>query len=264
MERSQDLRKKYPLLVVGNVPFPGHEGEQLTSLKNLTRESWEGAFICFSCTENDLREKIDEAHALGIPFDQSIIYVEKFPSAFLPPSGCVILEFHPDESGEDFRHRLMGKIETQRQQRLHHELERAESSGALSLLPDAQVHAAFECARVAHALAYLYDLPPSRHSLTIRLALCAGRQPLREKLLISPCSEINFPENEDANWQPGLLFELVLAYCAELTLGACENPAMFREAFRVRSALLPFKTRNELKTQVEKILEPFWGGKNAA
>lgn len=265
MERSQDLRKKYPLLAAGDLPFPALEGEQSASLRALSPEDWQGYFVCLSATETKLRELIDEAHALGIPCEHIIIYCDSFPTSFLPPAGCTLLEAHGEESVEDFRHRLLLKIEAQRQHIINHELERAEKLAAPEGLSENEKTCAQERARFAHALAYLYDLPPSRHALSIRLAYCVGKPALREKILAGgKFTAHQYPESEETAWSPGLPFEFVLALCAALTLNSCGNPAQFREAFRDRSAALPFKVRNELKTQVEKILEPLWGGKHAA
>jgi hypothetical protein len=265
VERSQDLKRKFPLLVAGDLPFPGLEIEQQLNLSGQNHASWAELFVCLSASENKLAEILSEAAALEIPFSQMILYVSHYPSSVAIPSGLTVIEAHSGESPEDLRLRLACKIESLRQQRLNHELALCEKNPALGALSETERQSIYEHARIAHALAYLYEFTPSRHTLCIRLAFCARHPELRENMLAGfAVPAEHFPSAENSPWQPTLPFEMIIALCTTLTLSCCENPAQFREAFRTRSALLPFKVRNDLKTQVEKILEPLWGGKNAA
>lgn len=260
MERSADQKKKLPLLVVGSLPFPGFEGEQLAGLQHLRDEELHANFLCLSGPETELRAQLDEAHARGLAFDQVLLYVRSFPETFLPPSACAVIEAHPEESTEDFRARLLGKIEQLRLHRLTAELEKLESSGVLRAIPDPEKICSFERARIAHALAYLYELSPGRHSQAIRLAFCHGQTAAMERFFPGG---ILLPAEKEP-WPAALPPETLLALCASMALTNCGNAAQFRELFREKSSLLPFKIRNELKTQLEKILESVWGGKHAA
>jgi hypothetical protein len=261
VERTQDLRKKFPLLIAGNLPMPGFESQPLTRLGEIERAIWCNSFLCLSAQEPLLPELLAEAQILGIPTEQILFVVEKFPSSFAVPTGLTVIEIHPTESAEDFRQRLTAKLESLRLGKLNSELRLAEKSFAS--IPEPAKQAAFERARFAHALAYLYELPPLRHSLCLRLAMGLLQPPLRENLLRDSAFPLELIPAEEQPWSPNLPFELVLALCASLALSSGGHSSQFREAFRARSSLLPFKVRNDLKTQVEKILEPLWG-KNAA
>lgn len=231
MDRPHDTKKKYPLLVVGDLPFLGQE-KPATSLREFTPEQWQDSFLCLSAASKNLRTLVEEAHQLGIPSDQLVLCTDAL--TFSPPAEAIVIEFHPDENAEDFRHRLYQKIDSHRHLKFAHEWAKAETSPA----------AFHEQARLAHALALLHDLSISAHARAIRGAL----------------KEISISEPWPAQSAP----EELIAYCAALMLARGDCPANFREAFRECSAQLPFRVRNELKTQAEKILETLWGGKHAA
>jgi hypothetical protein len=260
LERSQDIRKKYPLLVVGNQPFPGLEGELHAALPG---NAWQSKFICFTGTPENLRERLAEAGELQVPAEQILLCARDVPLPFPPPAGAQIFEYHPEESPDDLRHRLAQKLDLLRQLKLPGELARFDKQGIFSSLAPAQLVAALDYARFAHALAIVYGLSPERHALAIRLAASAGQPAVHARLF--PAGE--FPAVAavpPAVWDAALPPESLLALGAALAASHGATPATFREQFRECSARLPFRVRNELKAHLEKILEPLWGGKHAA
>jgi hypothetical protein len=261
VDRPIDSWKKYPLFFLGDWPFPVALGARAPALHLGERSQWENSFICLSASASTIHAYLTELESAGCDKDQIIIFLnDRFPI----PKKYLVLEFYPNEFMEDLRSRLFAKLESLRLRRLASELERAQKLTLLQDLSREESVRALEQARVAHALAYAYQLPPQKHSLAIQLAFGAGF----ESAWSLVCSQASGSEKwHEIDWQSkkpwaaDLPIEVLIALCARVALECRDNAAHFREVFRQQSSLLPFGSRNELKEQAEKILELLWGGK---
>lgn len=259
MERPIDSWKKYPLFFFGDRPFPELLGVEKTCahLDESSRERWMNSFVCLSASAETAPGFLAALEKAGVEADRVIVFLHE---TFSFPKKYLCLDFLPGEAMDEFRARLFSRLETLRQRKLSSELERAHRASLLQDLPAEEMVRATEQARLAHALAYAYELPPQKHGLAIQLALAAGHPALWQALGTLHPGCPNWPA-EKSPWQPDFPIEALLALCAQAALQCRDNPSHFREVFREQSAQLPFRVRNELKEQTEKVLELLWGGK---
>lgn len=240
----QESWKKFPLLVWGTSDFPLAPpfARRFQETSELSGPELRQSYFCVPVDEG-LRARVDELRTNGIGVAQIVLVIGEERAAELIP-GAAWIELSHAETPDEFRARLFARIETHRQRRLGHELDRDPVPGEAGeeVSPDERA-ARLERAHFVHALALLQELPPDQHGRAIRAAL-------------HPSGPV-----PTTPWEANLPHELLLTEIAALALAHSGHAQKFREAFRDRTVLIAFRARNELKEQVEKILEPIWGGK---
>jgi hypothetical protein len=242
MERLGNQNSGVAVVVLG-APLPrlARELPSVTETSGLPAEA-QDRFLLLNLEESRLSPVLDELLAKGISPDQLVVCLHLgHPArvAFDPLVGTLeVLETDPPE---ELWQRLQARLETQKHKRLAAAVEQARQVGLSKELAAEEWLARLEAAHLTHAFCCALPLPPSRHRAALQHALRQGQE-------------------GDAPWSAGLCWEQVFPLSARLALRHWQDPALFREELRRRSALLPFRLRTDLRNVVERCLESVWKG----
>ncbi len=243
-----DNWKKYPLLLIGELaqalpealPFPESGIGAPSSLPI------NDFYILISTSSEKFESLISRLEATGLSSAQILL--------MLPPE----VEFsHPQisffgivdqidgECAEEFRARLLGKLEGQRQKLLCAALQQAAENGVARNFPDSELASALDACRIGHALASSYSLSPRSHCRVLRLCL--------ERIPFTACP-----------WANDVSLEKLIHETSLLLLDCTRRGTSFRDGLKEMSGALPFKARNDLLHHVESALGHLLGGRSHA
>lgn len=245
MDRISDPRKKYPLLVVGELPFALPDSISITPATMGASGSPElNSFYIIVAVAADVHELVlARLEELKVNPDQVIVFLRaEIPFSHPRQAFLGVMDNIPGESAEEFRARLLGRLETQRQKKLTFALQQASESGITRRLSDSELTTTLDIARLAHALACGYGLTPELH----------GK-------VLSACLEGTHCPTE--NWAGEVPFEKLIPEAAALIFDCATKGKNFRDTLKERSAALSFRTRTDLLHQIESCFGIFLGGK---
>jgi hypothetical protein len=243
VESVVGLWRKYPLFVAGTPLESLPEGRPFALLDPLP-ESINDSYVLLALPPKEISEAVHWLEARGITSERIIVYWqggESFSaSKFL---GCI--DEFPGETADEFRPRLLAKLDCQRQKRIAAALESAFAEGALGSLPEAERLRRATSARIAHALACDYGLGPLAHGRAIHACL-------------------NGDSTLSTIWTAQPPLERILAEASAFSLHCLENGKSLRESLRERAGSLPFSVRADLLQHVENCLGLLLGGRHVA
>lgn len=248
MEKASDTWKKYPLITMGAPPFavPSLSALPLDA-KNLPDASTlKDSYVLITPTEDGASHLLEQLLAASASADQIILLLTpQIP--FQHPQQHIfgLMEWIEGEPAEEFRARLLVRLEAQRQKKLMFVMQEAVESGITRNLTESDLCNALDTVRVAHALACAYALSPALHAQALR-ACFDGSLNLSTPWLTDLPAEILIPQAS-----------AFLVDCATLGVN-------IREAFKERTAHLPFRVRSELLHHIEINLGFLLGGKSHA
>ncbi len=248
MDRISDNWKKYPLLVVGELPFspPGAlsldpakiGGPECPSLNNFY------IIVALPADSHDLAiARLEEAKVTP---DQIIVFLRaELPFSHPRQALLGVMEVIEGESGEEFRARLHGRLEAQRQKKLLFALHEASELGIARRCSDLELVQALDITRISHALACGYGLCPETHRKVLRAALATNAPP-------------------PAPWTGEVPTEKLIPEAAALLHDCAAKNLNFRDTLKERTAALSFRARTDLLHQIESCLGILLGGKGHA
>lgn len=244
-----DNWKKYPLLLIGGefpVSLPEAISFPVSGIGSPGSLPINDFYVLLSVAENELASVLSRLEAVGLSPAQ-VLPLLKPETPFSHPKQAYlgIFDLIAGESPEEFRARLLGKLEAQRQKMLCVALVEANESGILRALPEHELAAALDTCRMAHALACSYSLSPMAHVRVLRL--CLGAAPAHS-----------------LSWPADLAIESLIVEASNLLLECFKNSQNFREMLKERAGALPFRARNELLHHVESCLGHLLRGKSHA
>lgn len=241
METMLEKEKRLPILIIGHPPASLASFARISGVHEAPLEKANFYFLlCLG--EEELKNTLDELIHTGARPEQIILMLpENFTLRFAHDPLVGALEIAEDDSAEDTKFRLMARVESQRHRKLSAEIETARAKGLPSELTAEEWFTRMEAAHLTHGFACAFELPGGRHSEAIRYAL-AGQTLSQE------------------TWETNASLESLLPACALLALKHWQSPAKFREELRRLSALLPFRTRTDIRSVAERCLESIWKG----
>ncbi len=247
MEKIPESGKKLPLLVVGKLPIalPGASALEIALLHSQNAPFVQDFYVIVGQPAPEAEATLKALYAAGLSSDQVLIVIpiEQAIQNETKSHHCVIERF-ASESMEEFRVRLLARLEMLRQMKLTTALTEAQNTGHIWQLQEQELSKTLDATRIAHALACGYALSPLSHAKVLRetlggackLEVAAGE--LKPDRLIPPV--------------------------ATALSDAFHRGEPAREAIRRLSSGLSFRTRTDLLHQIETYLAPLLGGKNAA
>lgn len=248
MEHFTDNWKKYPLCVLGSLPHApvGTPAIDPADLGPASAELLNNLNIIVALESHATLGALKALFSLGINPDQIIVFwtsQETFQNQYLPVLG--VLDNIEGESVEEFRQRLMSKLECQRQKRLGYALTCAEEAGLSTRLTESELAHTVDHIRIAHALACSYGLPPAKHNNLLKKCLEGQTKQL-------------------TSWPADIEVDSLIIEASRSLLQCLGSDVNLRDAIRERAALLPFRARTDLLHHIENCLGPLLGGRNAA
>jgi len=244
-----DNWKKYPLLLVGSefsvslpeaIPFP------VSGIGAPAGLPINDFYVLVAVAEEELMPVISRLEASGVCAAQILPLLKPETSFWHAKQAFFgLFDLIEGESPEEFRSRLLGKLEVQRQKMLCVSLQEAHDRGISRTLPENELGAVLDTCRMAHALACSYSLSPMAHAHVLRLCLDGAKKQ-------------NLP------WPADLSCENLVVETSLLLLDCFQRSQNFRDVLKEKGASLPFRTRSELLHHVESCLGQFLGGKSHA
>jgi len=241
-----DNWKKYPLLLIGELatalpealPFPA---SGIGAPGSLPINDF---YVLVSVSELELAPVLARLETAGLSPAQ-ILPLLRPETQFAHPKLAFlgIFDLIDGESPEEFRARLLGKLEAQRQKMLCMALQEAADRGISRALQENELGAALDACRVAHALACTYSLSPMAHARVLKL--CLERGPA-----------------QSLPWPADLATERMIVEASLLLLHCFQRGQSFREQLKEKSGALPFRARTDLLHHLESCLGQLLGGKS--
>ncbi len=230
--------KRLPVVILGEVlPF-SHSWASYSTFKE-SPQNTDCYFLVYSHEEKEMREHLETLHEAGISADQILLCIkQEFSNIHDPMIG--VLEITANDGLEEFRQRLLLRLETQKHRKLSVEIERSRRNDLPTTLKADEWRRRLEVAHLTHGFCCALDLTISQHTQALRFAL-EGWHP-------------------EGAWAADYSWEKLLPLCAALALSHWQNPTLFREEFRKMTVALPFRIRTDLRNVSERCLEAVWRG----
>ncbi len=245
MDLIADNWKKYPLLLVGELSVSLPEARQfpLVSIRAPGSTILNDFYILVAAREGDLTSVLTELETTSLCPAQLLVLLSP-EAAFSHPRQAHIgqIDLIAGESVDEFRARLLGNLESQRQKMLSFILQEAADAGSGRTLPELELGIALDSCRIAHALACSYALPPAAHARVLRSCIALEKAPG----CLSACDH-------------GV--ERLIVDASQLLLRCFREGFNFRDQLKERCASLPFRARNDLLHHVETTLGHLLRGK---
>ncbi len=242
-----DNGKRYPILQIGKLPFsiPGALELPLSAIGASHSIPVNEFYVLLGASGGNI-ENATKLLKAGLPPDQLIVCSLSFtelPPQFRPWVGS--LDLLENETIEEFRLRLLARLEIQRQKKLNYALQSASEHSPSNASDGIDLSIRIDGARITHSLACAYALSPHSHSLALKAAI------------------ENAPHGAEP-WAAETTTEELILKCAFLLLDCQARGNSFKEQFKERSAALPFRARSELLHHIETGLGFLLGGKSHA
>jgi hypothetical protein len=237
-----DNWKKYPLLVIGELPIALPEAFPF-SAAGANGQPVNNFYVLVSVSGTELGPTLAKLEEAGLCAAQ-ILPMLRPEEPFSHPRQAFLglFDLIEGESPEEFRTRLLGKLEGQRQKMLSLAFQEAADLGLARQLSEIELSAALDSCRVAHALACGYSFSPLAHLRVLRRCLepaaCQGA------------------------WPADISAERLIVETSRLLVLCFRHSHSFREQLKEKGAALPFRARSDLLHQVETTLGHLLGGKS--
>jgi hypothetical protein len=247
VDKLSEGGKRAPLLVIGEVPFAPPGAFSLSPADAACFPDINNFYIIASLPDPELEPFLASLARAGAAADQVLVLSATGgePRASVA-SGHGTLELFEGEGPEEFRSRLLARVEAQRQKKLPNAFREAQENGIARRLGDQELARALDVTRVAHALACGYGLSPAAHGRVLQACLAGAARP------------------PAAPWPGDVPAETLIPEAAAVFVDAVLKGFSGREAVRERAAVLSFRCRTDLLHQVESCLGGVPGGKHAA
>ena len=248
MDRISDNWKKYPLLVVGELPFtlPGAVSLLPSNVGGSEFPSLNDFYIIISVDRLSIDAAISLLESTNVSPDQMIVFLSAELSFDHPKQAFMgVMENIEGENADEFRARLLGRLECQRQKKLLFAMHEASQLGIARRLNETELCHTLDITRIAHALACGYGLSPESHRKVLRACL--------EGMITANIS-----------WDQNVSIEKLIPEAGAFILECAAKGINFRDALKERASALSFRARTDLLHQIENCLGLLLGGKNNA
>lgn len=246
MDPIADNWKKYPLLVIGDLTVSLPEATPISalSLGNAQVLSLHNFYVLVCAQDAELPSLVARLEELQLSPTQIILLLRPettFSHSRLAFLGeiCQI----DGENADEFRARLLGKLDAQRQKKISFALQEAMDAGVSRRLAESELALSLDACRISHALACSFSLSPAAHDRVLRRSL--------EK-----CEMASRP------WPNDISSENLIGETSLLLLDCFLRGKNFRDSLKEKSIYLPFRARNELLRHIETSLGFLLGGKS--
>jgi len=240
-----DNWKKYPLLLVGELSgfLPEAQQFSVTTIGAPGPIILNNYYVVVSAEEGERSSVLAQLQSSGLCPAQLIVLLSP-ESSFSHERQAFIgqLDLIAGESADEFRSRLLGKLEAQRQKMLSYVLQEAADTGIARSLTELELGTTLDSCRIAHALACSYALSPAAHERVLRSCFALTKTP--------GCSQ-----SADS------AVERLIVDASLLLLQCFRDGTSFRDHLKERNASLPFRARNDLLHHVEATLGHLLRGK---
>lgn len=238
MDRIADNWKKYPLLVIGAIPAPlpgaiSYPAEAIGTPDSLPIHDF---YVIVAVAPAQVEATLARLEQIRLSPAQIIVFLPTEIPFSHPHKGFMgVIDGIEGQNAEDFRIRMLSKLESQRQKKLCYALQEAMDNGLPRRRSEAELARALDACRIAHTLACGYALSPLLHARVLRMSL--------EKEATNPDP-----------WPNDISPERLIVETAVLLLDCFHKGAGFRELLKEKSAALPFRARNDLLHHIETCL----------